>query len=104
MAVSYHGNIALANQMYSGYIFWLYIICVFLWCMGNTYSVILVLYLEYQNMSQNHKNGQTTQMPMSKRADCYELNIHVGSATLNSGGNDIIDFVILICIDIMATT
>ena len=49
-------------------VFWLYIVCVFLWCMGNIYPILLNLYLEYQNMSQNHKNGQTTQTSNVKTA------------------------------------
>ena len=38
MTVGYHGNITLANKWS---VFWLYIVCVFMWCMGNTYAIIL---------------------------------------------------------------
>ena len=41
--------------------------------MRNTYAIILNFYLEYQNIFQNHKNGQTTQTSNVKRPDCYEL-------------------------------
>ena len=36
--------------------------------MENTYDIILNFYFEYQNMSQNHKNGQTTQTSNVKTA------------------------------------
>ena len=49
-------------------VFWLYIVCLFLWWMGKTYAIILNFYLEYQNMSQNYKNGQTTQTSNVKTA------------------------------------
>ena len=49
-------------------VIWLYIVCLFLWCMGKTYAMILNFYLEYQNMSQNYKNGQTTQTSNVKTA------------------------------------
>ena len=49
-------------------VFWLYIVCVFPWCMGNAYAIILNLNQEYQNMSQNLKNGQTTHKSNVKTA------------------------------------
>ena len=49
-------------------VFWLYSVCVFLWCMRNTYAIILNLYKEHENISQNHKNGQTTQTSNVKTA------------------------------------
>ena len=51
----------------------LYIVCVFLWCMGNTYAIILNFYWEYQNMSKITKMARPHRRPMSKRPDCYEL-------------------------------
>ena len=62
IAVGYHGNITLPNWMKCI----LVIYC--MWFMGNTYAIILNFYLEYQNMSQNHKNGQTTQTSNVKTA------------------------------------
>ena len=42
--------------------------CVFMWCMENIYGIILDSYWKYENMSQNHKNGQTTQTSNVKTA------------------------------------
>ena len=44
-----------------------------MWCMGNTYAIILNVYYEYQIMSQNTQMTRPHRRPMSKRPDCYEL-------------------------------
>ena len=56
-------------------VFSVYIVCVLLWCMGIIYAIILNFRLEHQNISQNHKNGQTTQTSNVKIARLLWVNM-----------------------------
>ena len=46
-----------------------------MWGMGNIYAIILSFYLEYQNISQKHENGQTTQTSNIKTALWVNVNL-----------------------------
>ena len=64
----------MATSCTSVYIMYcVYIVCVFLWCMGNTFAIILNFYWSMRICLKITKMVRPHRRQMSKWPDCYEL-------------------------------